>query len=99
MLVESNRSLLAAVQIIACKIIGMVKLDELETPDDFKRFLHDTFMSMISELVTQETQLINTYNSNRTMPFDFYNLVIREIHTKIQCKREIYRRLTGEDLE
>lgn len=82
-----------------CRIVYMGRLDELTNPDEFKQFLHDTFTSMIDELVTQETQLINTYHDNRTMPFDFYNITVREIHSKIECKREVYKRLTGEDLE
>lgn len=77
----------------------MVELDDLKSPEDFKRFLHDIFKSMVDELVIQETQLIKTYHENRTMPFDFYNLTIREIQAKIQCKLEVYQRLTGEDLK
>ncbi|GEM_PF-1162499 len=77
----------------------MTGLDELENAPQVKEFLRETISSMINDLVTQETQLINTYHDNRTMPFDFYNLTIREIHTKIECKRDVYKRLTGEDLE
>ena len=77
----------------------MTKFEELKNPLEFKHFLHDTFISMIKELLDHETQMITTYHYSRTIPFDFYNLSIREIHTKIQCKKEVYRRLTGEDLE
>lgn len=77
----------------------MAKFEELHSPQEFKKFLHDNFVDMVNELVTQETNLINTYHDNRTMPFDFYNLSIREIHAKIQCKKEVYQRLTEEELE
>ena len=77
----------------------MTTFYDLSILKEFKAFLHDTISAMICELVAQETQLINTYHDNRTMPFDFYNLTIREIHTKIQCKLEVYKRLTGQDLE
>lgn len=77
----------------------MTTLDELGNAPAVKTFLRETITTMINELVMQETQLITTYRDNRTMPFDFYNLTIREIHSRIQCKREVYRRLTGEDLE
>ena len=76
----------------------MSKLEELKDASEFKQFLYDNFIAMINDLVKQETQLINAYHENRTMPFDFYNLTIREINAKIQCKREVYQRLTGEEL-
>ena len=77
----------------------MSKLEELKHPSELKKFLHDNFITMINELVEQETQLVKTYHDNRTVPFDFYNLTLREIQAKIQCKREVYQRLTGEELQ
>ena len=76
----------------------MSKLEELKDVSEFKKFLYDNFVTMINDLIEQETQLINTYHDNRTVPFDFYNLTIREINAKIQCKREVYQHLTGEEL-
>ena len=77
----------------------MSKLEELKNASKFKKFLYDTFIAMTNELVEQETQLVKTYHYNRTIPFDLYNLTLREIQTKIQCKREVYLRLTGQELE
>ncbi|HYL67203.1 MAG TPA: hypothetical protein VEU72_08675 [Nitrosopumilaceae archaeon] len=77
----------------------MSKLEELKNHSEFKKFLLDNFLAMINELVEQETQVVNNYYNNRTMPFDLYNLTLREIQTKIQCKKEVYLRLTDEELE
>ena len=77
----------------------MATLEELKNPTEFKAFLHDTFTTMIKELVDTETQIIANHHNNPTIPFDYYNLMIREINAKIICKREVYKRLTGEDLE
>jgi len=77
----------------------MSKLEELKDALEFKKFLHDTFVTMTNELVEQETRLVNTYHENRTIPFDLYNLTLREIQAKIQCKKEVYLRLTDEELE
>jgi hypothetical protein len=77
----------------------MTKIEDLDNHSEVKAFLHDNFLAMINELVEQETELINTYHNNPTIPFDYYNLTIREINAKIMCKREVYKRLTGEDLE
>ena len=77
----------------------MTTLEELKNPKEFKAFLHDTFMNMINELVETETQIITNHHNNPTIPFDYYNLMIREINSKIICKKEVYKRLTGQDLE
>ena len=74
-------------------------ISDLKNVSEVKAFIHDTFQEMMQELVIQETNLINVYYHNRTIPFDLYNLSIREIHAKLQCKREVYQRLTGEELE
>ncbi len=77
----------------------MTKIENLDNYPEFKTFLHDNFLAMIKELVDQETELIKTYHNNPTVPFDYYNLTIRDINSKIMCKREVYKRLTGEELE
>jgi hypothetical protein len=74
-------------------------LDEIRTPEGFKSFVHETFITMIRELVAQQHQIATTYKNNPTIPFDYYGLLLREIDTKIQAKREIYKRLTGEELD
>jgi len=74
-------------------------IEELKNQLEFKAFLHETFTTMIRELVDMETQIITNYHNNPTIPFDYYNLALREINSKIICKREVYKRLTGEDLE
>lgn len=77
----------------------MEKIEDLDGPSDFKRFLHDNFVAMMKELVDAETQIISSYQSNPSLPFDYYNLMLRDINAKIACKKEIYLRLTGERLE
>ncbi len=77
----------------------MAKLDELKNYTEIKQIIHDAFLGFIKELVDMETQIIANYHNNPTIPFDYYNLMIREIHTKIDCKREVYQRLFGESLE
>lgn len=77
----------------------MTALDEIPNYKKFKIFLHETFQTMIKELVDVETQVITNYHNNPTIPFDYYNLMLREINVKITCKKEVYKRLTGEDLE
>ena len=77
----------------------MTAIEELKNPLEFKEFLHKTFMTMIKELVDSETQIITNHHNNPTIPFDYYNLMLREINSKINYKKEVYKRLTGEDLE
>lgn len=77
----------------------MTAIEELKGPSEFKEFLHETFLAMVKELVDSETQIITNHHNNPTIPFDYYNLMIREINSKIICKREVYKRLTGEDLD
>lgn len=77
----------------------MTTIEELKNSTEFKTFLHETFTIMIKELVDTETQIITNHHNNPTIPFDYYNLMIREINSQILCKREVYKRLTGEDLE
>lgn len=80
--------------------MSLTAIEELKSPLEFKVFLHETFMTMVKELVDSETQIIeNHHHNNPTIPFDYYNLMLREINSKIICKREVYKRLTGEDLE
>ena len=77
----------------------LTALEGLKNHLEFKAFLHETFTTMIQELVDMETQIITNYHNNPTIPFDYYNLTLREINSKIICKKEVYKRLTGEDLE
>jgi hypothetical protein len=77
----------------------LTTIEALKNHAEFKAFLHETFTALIKELVDLETQIIQTYRNNPTVPFDYYNLMLREINTKIQCKHEVYKRLTGEDLQ
>ncbi|HJU14488.1 MAG TPA: hypothetical protein VJ792_08555 [Candidatus Nitrosotalea sp.] len=77
----------------------MLTIQEVNSPETCKAFIHDTFMKLIKDLVDQETQIISNHHNNPTIPFDYYNLMLREINTKIACKKEVYKFLTGEDLE
>lgn len=56
-------------------------------------------LEMISEYQDKMTQMMNIYKQNPTFPYDFYNLSLREADTKILAIMELYRRITGEDLE
>lgn len=76
----------------------MAKIDQLSDPEQFKVFLHDSFEELIKHLQESEATIIETYKSNPTWPFDYYNLLLREIETKIACKREVYKYLTDEEL-
>ena len=53
---------------------------------------------MIKELQEKQVQVMETYKTNPTFPFDFYNLSLREIDTRIQAIRELYKNNTNEDL-
>lgn len=76
----------------------MTAIEEQKIPLEFKTFLRKTFLAMIKELVDSETQIIIYHHNNLTIPFD-YSLMLQEINYKIICRREVYKRLTGEDLE
>jgi hypothetical protein len=54
---------------------------------------------MIQEYQDKVTQMMNIYKQNPTFPYDFYNLSLREADTKISGIRELYKRVTGEDLD
>ena len=77
----------------------MATLEEIDGAEKFKSFLCTSFKEMINELVAQENQIITNYKNNPTFPFDYYSLLLREINTKIGCKKEVYKRLTGEELK
>lgn len=74
-------------------------LEEINTPEGFKSFVHDTFATMMRELTDLQHQVMTNYKNNPTIPFDYYSLMLREIDTKIQCKKEVYKRLTGDELD
>lgn len=77
----------------------MTSIEDLKDPQEFRAFLHEMFTDMVKELVDLETQVIQNYHSNPTIPFDYYNLMLREISAKIVCKRDVYKRLTGHELQ
>lgn len=80
-------------------LLVTAQLGEIDTPEGFKSFVNDTLMTMIRELIAQQNQIATTFKNNSTMPFDYYNLLLREIDAKIQCKQEVYKRLIGEELD
>ena len=55
-------------------------------------------MKMVKELEGNQIQVMEMYRQNPTFPADFYNLSLREIDTKIQTIRELYKRITDESL-
>lgn len=54
---------------------------------------------MINDIQGKVAQMMEIFKQNSTFPFDFYNLSLREADTKIACIRELYKRLTDEELE
>ncbi len=76
----------------------MTAIGELDQSEKVKSFLRDGCTGMINELQDKITQMVNIYKSNPTFPFDFYNLSLREADTKISGIRELYKRLTDEEL-
>jgi hypothetical protein len=60
--------------------------------------LHHGCLDMINEIQDKVTQMMDIYKQNPTFPFDFYNLSLREADTKISAIRELYKRLTDEEL-
>lgn len=63
-----------------------------------KDILHQGCLDMINELHNKVTQIMDIYKQNPTFPFDFYNISLREADIKISAIRELYKRLTDEDL-
>ncbi len=62
-------------------------------------FLRDGCLMMINDIQGKISQMMEIFKQNSTFPFDFYNLSLREADTKIACIRELYKRLTDEELE
>ncbi|MDE1830529.1 MAG: hypothetical protein KGI25_09420 [Thaumarchaeota archaeon] len=66
--------------------------------EELKSVLHENCTSMIQELQDKITEMMNAYKQNPTFPFDFYNLSLRESDIKISGIRELYKRITNEEL-
>jgi hypothetical protein len=73
-------------------------MDKIHQPEWIKSFLHANCVEMVKELQDRQTQLMEIYRNNPTFPFDFYNLSLRETDTKILTIRELYKRITDEEL-
>ncbi|HYL66850.1 MAG TPA: hypothetical protein VEU72_06815 [Nitrosopumilaceae archaeon] len=73
-------------------------IDKIHQSEEFKSILHVNCMEMVNELHYNQTQIMEMYKQNPTFPSDFYNLSLREIDTKIQVIRELYRRIIHEEL-
>ena len=73
---------------------------EIENPlsEELKSLLHSNCIQMVKELQDKSFQIMEAYRSNPTFPFDFYALSLREGDTKIQAIRELYKRITDEEL-
>ena len=76
----------------------MEVLEKTSKSEDFKSSLHVNCMKMVNELQDNQIQMMETYRRNPTFPFDFYNISLREADTKIQAVRELYKRITDEEL-
>lgn len=73
-------------------------LDGTSQPEEFKSVLHENCLAMIQDLQDKITEMMNIYKQNPTFPFDFYNLSLREADIKISGIRELYKRITDEEL-
>ena len=72
---------------------------ETDLPEGTKNFLRTGCLDSIQELQDKVTEIMNIYKQNPTFPFDFYNMTLRETDTRILAIRDLYKRLTGEELE
>lgn len=66
---------------------------------EVKVLLNKGCTEMIIDIQNKVAEIMEIYKQNPTFPFDFYNLSLREADTKIQTIKELYRRLTDEELE
>jgi len=73
-------------------------IDKIHQSEEFKSIIHVNCMGMIKELQNNQMQIMEMYKQNPTFPSDFYNLSLREIDTKIQVIRELYKRIINEEL-
>jgi hypothetical protein len=73
-------------------------VDKIHHPEEFKSILHVNCIEMVKELQNNQMQIMEMYKQNPTSPSDFYNLSLREIDTKIQVIRELYKRIINEEL-
>ena len=73
-------------------------IDKIRQTEEFKSILHVNCIEMITELQNNQIQIMEMYKQNPTFPSDFYNLSLREIDTKIQVIRELYKRIINEEL-
>ena len=53
---------------------------------------------MIKELEDNANQTVQMYKENPTFPVDFFTLTLREVDTRIQTIRDVYKRLTDKEL-
>ncbi len=72
---------------------------ETQLSKEMKSLLHSNCMQMVKEFQDKSIQLMEVYKSNPTFPFDFYIVSLRENDTKMQAIREIYKRITNEELQ
>jgi hypothetical protein len=63
-----------------------------------KSLLRAKCMEMINEIQNKETKLMQWYKNNPATLFDFYFLTMRELDTRLVAVRELYKRLTDEEL-
>lgn len=73
-------------------------MEDAGLSEELKSLLHENCISMIQELQDKITEMMNIYKQNPTFPFDFYNLSLREADIKISGIRELYKRITSEEL-
>lgn len=71
---------------------------ELDRSKEMKSLLHDKCIEMIKELEDKELKLTQWYKNNPSTLFDFYFFTMREIDTRVLAIRELYKRITDENL-
>jgi hypothetical protein len=76
----------------------MTVSEKIALTENAKSILHENCIGMIKELQDRQTQLMDIYKNNSTYPLDFYVLSMRENDTKVVAIRELYKRITDEEL-
>jgi hypothetical protein len=73
-------------------------IDKIHQSGEFKSILHVNCIGMVKELHDNQNQIMEMYKQNPTFPSDFYTISLREIDTKILTIKELYKRITDEEL-
>ena len=74
------------------------EMDKIKVTGELKHIPHLNCLEMTKEIQNHQIQIMEIYKNNSTYPFDFYSISLKEGDTKIQAIRELYKRITNEEL-